>query len=64
MITINLLPWELRPVKRTPLPYLLSAAVLLLALMGIGLFLGVALLERLLLPWYHTERRQRALEQK
>ena len=36
MITINLLPWELRPVKRTPLPYLLSAAVLLLALMGIG----------------------------
>ena len=53
---------------RVSVPLFLTArsfgAVVVLALMGIGLFLGVALLERLLLPWYHTERRQRALEQK
>ena len=29
MIRINLLPEELRPIKRTPLPYLVSSAVLI-----------------------------------
>lgn len=28
MITVNLLPFELRPIKRTPIPYMLSVAVL------------------------------------
>ena len=37
-------------------------AVVILSAMGVSLFVAVALLERLLLPWYHTERRQRALE--
>jgi len=32
MITVNLLPYEYRPVKRTPLPYIASAAVLCLTL--------------------------------
>ena len=32
MITVNLLPYELRPVKRTPLPYILSGATLVLAI--------------------------------
>lgn len=31
MITVNLLPYELRPVKRTPLPYILSGATFVLA---------------------------------
>lgn len=29
MITVNLLPFELRPIKRSPLPYILSAAFLI-----------------------------------
>ena len=33
MITINLLPHHLRPIKRTPLPYLASLALLILALL-------------------------------
>ncbi len=37
------------------------ASVVLLALMGIVLFLASSLLERVLLPWYHNQRRQRAL---
>lgn len=36
MITVNLLPYEFRPIKRTPLPYLLSGAVLVLSLLVIG----------------------------
>lgn len=52
---------------RISVPLFLTArafgAVVLLAGMGITLFVSVALLERLLLPWYHTEQRQRALEQ-
>ena len=52
---------------RISVPLFLTArsfgAVLLLAAMGIILFVSVALLERLLLPWYHTEQRQRALGQ-
>ncbi len=47
-------------------PYFLTArifaAIFLLSAMGVGLFLAVGALERLLLPWYHTEKRQRALE--
>ncbi len=31
MITVNLLPYELRPVKRTPLPYMLGGATFVLA---------------------------------
>ncbi len=40
MITINLLPYHLRPVKRSPLPYLVSSAILaitILVIIGIGL---------------------------
>ena len=51
---------------RVSVPLFLTArsfgAVAILAVMGVSLFVGVAMLERLLLPWYHTERRQRALE--
>ena len=36
MITINLLPEHLRPVKRTPLPYFFGVAFLAAALVGIG----------------------------
>jgi len=36
MIKVNLLPFELRPIKRTPVPYLASAAVLVCVLLGIG----------------------------
>jgi hypothetical protein len=34
MITINLLPHHLRPIKRTPLPYVLSGLVFLAVLVG------------------------------
>ena len=34
------------------------ATVVLLSLMGIGFFLTAGLLERLLLPWYHNQRRR------
>ena len=36
------------------------ATVVLLSLMGIGLFLIAGALERALLPWYHNERRRNA----
>ena len=39
------------------------AAVAILAVMGVGLFATVALLERLLLPWYHADRQDRSLEE-
>ena len=39
------------------------AAIVILGAMGVGLFLAVALLERLMLPWHHTARRRQALEQ-
>ena len=52
---------------RVSVPLFLTArsfgAVVILATLGISLFGSVALLERLLLPWYYTERRQRAPEQ-
>lgn len=41
MIVVNLLPEELRPIKRTPLPHLLSLLVLVLAIAAIG-FMFVA----------------------
>jgi hypothetical protein len=42
MIIINLLPPELRPIKRTPLPHILSVAVLLAALAGMAfMFISV-----------------------
>jgi cell shape-determining protein MreC len=42
MIIINLLPQELRPIKRTPLPHLLSVLVLIAALAGMAfMFLTV-----------------------
>lgn len=37
------------------------AAILVLSLMGIGLFLLAGLVERLMLPWYHTEKKARSL---
>ncbi len=36
MITINLLPQELRPIKRTPVPYIISGAVLALTVLAVG----------------------------
>lgn len=36
MITVNLLPYHLRPIKRTPLPYILSILVLLVAVGSMG----------------------------
>ena len=52
---------------RVSVPLFLTArsfgAVVILSVMGVSLFVAVALLERMLLPWYHTERRQRALDQ-
>ncbi|MBI4233116.1 MAG: ABC transporter permease [Chloroflexi bacterium] len=47
------------PRFQTPLVF---AAIFILSAMGVGLFAVVALLERLLLPWYHTARRHKALE--
>ena len=38
------------------------AAIFLLMVMGIGLFLIARGLEKLLLPWHHNERRQRAAD--
>jgi ABC-type nitrate/sulfonate/bicarbonate transport system permease component len=47
-------------------PYFLTArifaAILILSVMGVGLFVLVGVLERVLLPWYHDERRRRAVE--
>ena len=41
MIRINLLPYHLRPIKRTPVPYILSGLVLILVLLGLaGLWLN------------------------
>lgn len=36
MISVNLLPYEFRPVKRTPLPYIASGAVLALTIFVMG----------------------------
>jgi hypothetical protein len=36
MITINLLPKHLRPIKRTPIPHILSILVLMAAVAGMG----------------------------
>ncbi len=42
MIRVNLLPYHLRPIKRTPVPYILSVAVLLLAVGAMAaVFLGI-----------------------
>jgi ABC-type nitrate/sulfonate/bicarbonate transport system permease component len=38
------------------------AAILILSVMGVGLFLIASLVERLALPWYYTEKRARSLE--
>jgi ABC-type nitrate/sulfonate/bicarbonate transport system permease component len=37
------------------------SAMVILTVMGIGLYLSVAAAERILLPWYHDERRRDAL---
>ena len=44
MITVNLLPYELRPIKRTPLPYILSGAtfVLVVGVVAIVLVKNIA----------------------
>ena len=39
------------------------AAIAILSAMGIGLFVLVGAVERLAIPWWHSERGQRALEQ-
>ena len=36
------------------------STVVLLSLMGVALFLTAGALERLMLPWYHDEKRRRA----
>ena len=38
------------------------AAIVVLSVMGIGLFLLASLVERLMLPWYYTEKRAKALD--
>ncbi len=38
------------------------AAIVVLSLMAIALFIVVAVMERYILHWYHTEKRQRGLE--
>lgn len=52
---------------RSSVPLFLTArsfgAVVILALLGIGLFLIVALIERLALPWQYNARRAKALEE-
>ncbi len=52
---------------RSSVPLFLTArsfgAVVILALLGIGLFLIVALVERLALPWQYNARRAKALEE-
>ena len=37
MINVNLLPHEFRPIKRTPLPYLISGAIAVLTIAGVGI---------------------------
>lgn len=39
------------------------AAILVLSMMGVSLFLLAGLVERLMLPWYHTEKKARSLRQ-
>ena len=39
------------------------ASIVILAAMGIALFMLVGLVERLAIPWWHSEQRQRALDQ-
>ena len=39
------------------------AAIVILSAMGVGLFILVGFIERLATPWWHNERRQRALDQ-
>ena len=38
------------------------AAILVLSALGIGLFVLATLVERIVLPWYHTEKRARSME--
>ena len=39
------------------------AAIAILSAMGIGLFILVGVIEKLAIPWWHTERQQRGLDQ-
>ena len=47
-------------------PYFLTArvfaAIVVLSFIGVGLFLLTGVVERLVVPWHHTERRRKALE--
>ena len=38
------------------------ASIVVLSAMGIGLFVAASIVERLMLPWYHTEKRARSIE--
>ena len=38
------------------------AAIVVLSALGIGLFVLATLVERMVLPWYHTEKRARSME--
>ena len=38
------------------------AVTFLFSLLGMGMFVAVGLLERMLLPWHHNQKRDRALE--
>lgn len=38
------------------------AAIVVLSALGIGLFVLATLVERIVLPWYHTEKRARSME--
>ena len=39
------------------------AAIVVLSVMGVALFVLVGVVEKLAIPWWHNERRQRSLEQ-
>ncbi len=39
------------------------ASIVVLSAMGIGLFVAASIVERLMLPWYHTEKRARSIAQ-
>ena len=39
------------------------AALVILSAMGIGLFIVAGLVEKLMIPWWHNERRQRTVEE-
>jgi len=59
MIHINLLPPELRPIKRTPVPYILSLLVVVLVILGLG-YLHASTLSQI--AYYNSQYEQHTKE--